>query len=234
MTDISHNSEHPSGALYDVLPLYLAPFPYLGCLADNEELSLAEFWEIGKEWLSRHPGRSKYVACYITSAGLDEYSETGELAIHTAIAHNKKSGSKKSDRILDKKLEAAIKYCVLNLKDNGIEAVWDSKRRDGVFYVGNQIDMEHMSYDGKAGKLRETIVAGLFAEAYKIKALGDNVRKYIELLEVVVKGGLDVWMVDSKEVAAVFGFKSAMLISMEDLQNIIDIVSEYGYAILEA
>jgi len=234
MTDISHNSEHPNGALYDVLPLYLAPFPYLGCLADNEELSLKEFWEIGTEWLLNHPGRSKYVACYITSAGLDEYSDTGELAIHTAIAHSGKKNSKRFDRILDRKLEGAIRYCVQSLRANGIEAVWDSKGQDGVFYVGNQIDMEHMSYDGKAGKLRETIVAGLFAEAYKIKALGDNVKKYIELLEVVAKGGLDVWMVDSKEVAAVFGYKSAMLISVENLQNIIDIVSGYGYAILEA
>lgn len=234
MTDISHNSEHPNGALYDVLPLYLAPFPYLGCLADNEELSLLEFWEIGKEWLSRHPGRSKYVACYITSAGLDEYSDTGELAIHTAIAHAGKKNSKRFDKILDKKLEAAIRYCVQNLKSHGIEAVWDSKGQDGVFYVGNQIDMEHMSYDKKTKKLRETIISGLFAEAYKIKAHGENVKKYIELLEIVAKGGLDVWMVDSKEIASVFGYKSAMLISVEDLQQIVDIVGKHGYAILEA
>lgn len=233
MSDISHNSGDSDGALYDILPLYLAPFSYLGCLADNEELALKEFWEIGKEWLSRNPGISRYIACYITSIGLDEYSETGELPIHTAIAYTYKSSSKKFSKILDKKLDAAIRYCVLSLRHHGIEAVWDSKGQDGVFYIGNQIDMEHMSYDNKTKKLRDTIISGLFTEAYRIKALGDNVRKYIELLEIVVRGGMDVWMVDSGAIASVFGYKSAMLISVKELQHMVDIVSKHGYAVLE-
>ncbi len=214
------------------LPKYIHPTPFLGCIGTSMEDGEQSFFRIGKSYLRNNRDINYYIGCFVTEDSVDYYSEHDEIPIYIygAYRYMKDSSSIVRDR---DGLRVHIEYVmrremlgvVSRLREHGVEVGYGEG--NNVFYLSDQCDLEMVAVDRGSGRLRKSFVELIRKESRGLGVSDGVTGKYLELVELLLSGGMNPWELDDSRLAGLYNKGKLIDLSMLELEVLIEKV-RYG------
>ena len=218
------------GTLDDLMIKALHPVKYLGNLGKTYDEAMDEFFKVSMESLMRNGKKTWYAGCFMTDEGLEEYYDTDEMGVHTALGHVFREKGKELRKKLDGRLSWSMKHCVKSLNAHGVEASWSGLINE-MYYISDQVDMEDASFT-KTGKISEGLAASIHSDGKKVGTTLSVIERYIQFLEILVSFGMNPWTVNHTEISAKYGVQHILMLNMNQMQVLIDTVKNKGWGTL--
>jgi len=207
-----------------LLPKYIEPVPFLGCIGGTKEEGEEEFFNIGYKHLKHFPDKDIYSACFITEEGVDYYSEYDELPIYLCTSYKYDKLTKEVKRSIRNRIKATLFSIFNKLKSNGIEVSWRPTDKN-VFYISDQTDLENVTICQDSPTLQEPYISSIYDAAKSLSVNPEVTSKYIDLVETLLSGGMYPWeLTDDQEttIAKLYNKDKLLLLSVKQLDELIN------------
>ena len=207
-----------------LLPKYMEPVPFLGCIGGTKEEGEKEFFKLGYKYLKSSIDLDIYSACFITEEGVDYYSEYDELPIYMCTSYKYTNLTKQVKRTIKSKIKTTLFYVFDKLKSNGIEVSWNTSDKN-VFYISDQTDLEAVTICQDSPTLQEEYISTIYDAAKSLGVSPETTSKYIDLVEVLLSGGMYPWEITEETetvIAKLYNKNKLLLLSVKQLDELID------------
>jgi hypothetical protein len=207
-----------------LLPKYMEPVPFLGCIGGTKEEGEKEFFKLGYKYLKSSTDLDIYSACFITEEGVDYYSEYDELPIYMCTSYKYDKLTKEVKRSIRAKIKATLFSVINKLKANGIEVCWRPTDKN-VFYISDQTDLENVTICQDSPTLQEEYISTIYDAAKSLGVNPEITSKYIDLVEILLSGGMYPWELTEENetvIAKMYNKDKLLLLSVKQLDELID------------
>lgn len=211
-------------SLATLLPKYIEPVPFLGCIGGTKEEGEKEFFKLGYKYLKLSTDKDIYSACFITEEGVDYYSEYDELPVYMCTSYKYNTLTKEVKRRIKSRIKATLFSVFNKLKANGIEVSWNISDKN-VFYISDQTDLENVTICQDSPTLQEGYIASIYDGAKSLSVSPEVTSKYIDLVETLLSGGMYPWEITEEHettIAKLYNKDKLLLLSVSQLDELID------------